>query len=127
MVLTPAQRQFEMMRLYGTLLSERDDWSGTLVLAFGEQADIVPVPVSIAGGTTLLLDEDGATAKAALRRGELDFVVHTADEALRALKNDVRQGRPLGVALTGSIPSALANLADRGVQPDCLLQGALPL
>jgi len=124
---TAGERQFDVLRLYGELVSDREDWSGALVLACGSYAEIVPTPVSIANGATLWLTEDAAEAKTAMRRGEVDFVVNTLDEALRTLKNQVRQGRPLGVALTADVPAALDEIAERGVLPDRMLQGSVSL
>jgi urocanate hydratase len=122
---TASKRQFDMLRLYGNLVSDRDDWSGALVLACGSYAEIVPTAVSIANGATLWLTEDAAEAKAAMRRGEVDFVVNTLDEALRTLKNQIRQGRPLSVALTGDVTAALAEIAERGVLPVIMLSSAV--
>ena len=53
-------------------------------------------PSSIAGGATLAVDGDagGGESGDAARR-TCDFVVNTLDEALRALKNEVRVRRPL--------------------------------
>jgi urocanate hydratase len=56
-----------------------------------------------------------------MRRGELDFVVNTLDEALRTLKNQIRQGRPLGVALLDDVAAALAEMVERGVLPEIML------
>ena len=56
--------------------------------------------------------------KSAQRAGYLDFVVNTLDEALRALKNEVRQKRPLSVGLIADVQATLAEMAERGVQPD---------
>lgn len=118
---TVSERQFDVLRLYGELIAEREDWSGALVLAVGRHADIVPTAVSIANGTSLWLTDDAADAKTAMRRGEVDFVVNTLDEALRTLKNQIRQGRPLGVALLSDPTAALAEIAERGILPDIML------
>ncbi len=56
--------------------------------------------------------------KAAMRAGALDFVVNTLDEALRALKNQVRLRRPVGVGLVADVDATLAEMVERGVQPD---------
>jgi len=119
-------RQLETLRIYGGLVEERDDWGGGLVLCCGEgcAASGVPVAVSIAGGATLMLDGDAGAVKAAMRRGEVDFVVNTLDEALRALKNEVRMRRSLSVGLTTEVSAALREMVERGVQPDLLLIGA---
>ncbi|MGP8260381.1 MAG: hypothetical protein ACLQM6_10565 [Acidobacteriaceae bacterium] len=119
-------RQLETLRVYGKLVGERDDWGGGLVLCCGEgcAASGVPAAVSIAGGATLAVDGDAGAVKAAMRRGELDFVVNTLDEALRALKNEVRVRRPLSVGLTADVDAVLREMVERGVLPDLLLIGA---
>ncbi len=122
-----SQRQFDVLRLYGDLVSDREDWSGALVLACGPYAEIVPTAVSIANGTTLWLTDAAADAKVAMRRGAVDFVVNSLDEALRTLKNQIRQGRPLGVALTGEVAAVLAEMVERGVLPDRMFGGAAVL
>ncbi|MGD0888471.1 MAG: hypothetical protein ABR889_04415 [Acidobacteriaceae bacterium] len=121
-----SEHQLETLRLYGALIEEREDWGGGLVLCCGEgcAASGVPASVSIAGGVTLALDSDGSAVKAAMRRGELDFVVNTLDEALRALKNEVRVRRPLSVGLIADVDVVLREMVERGVLPDLLLIGA---
>ena len=121
-----SDRQLETLRLYGRLVEEREDWGGGLVLSCGEgcAASGVSAAVSIAGGATLAIDADAAAVKAAMRRGELDFVVNTLDEALRALKNEVRLRRPLSVGLTVELGGALNEMVERGVLPDLLMMGA---
>jgi urocanate hydratase len=74
--------------------------------------------VSIAGGTSLLLDPDTAAVKSVFRQGGVDFVVNTLDEALRVLKNEIRKHRPVSVALEGALQPALPELRERGVLPD---------
>ena len=104
----------------------REDWGGRLVLCCGEgcAASGVPAAVSIAGGATLAVDGDAAAVKAAMRRGELDFVVNTLDEALRALKNEVRVRRPLERGADRGCGCVLREMVERGVLPDLLLIGA---
>ena len=121
-----SEHQLETLRLYGALVEVREDWGGRLVLSCGEgcAASGVPAAVSIAGGATLAVDGDAAEVKAAMRRGEVDFVVNTLDEALRALKNEVRVRRPLSVGLIADVDAVLREMVERGVQPDLLLIGA---
>ena len=121
-----SEHQLETLRLYGELVEVREDWGGRLALCCGEgcAASGAPAAGSIAGGATLALDGDAAEVKAAMRRGELDFVVNTLDEALRALKNEVRVRRPLSVGLIAEGDAALREMVERGVQPDLLLIGA---
>jgi len=111
------------MRLYRWLTHQRDDWGGKLVLLSGPGCAQTGAPpaVSIASGTALALDSDSATMKAAQRAGHLDFVVNSLDEALRALKNEVRQRRPLSVGLIADVTATLAEMDERGIVPDLQL------
>jgi len=113
-----ADAQLVTLRLYGALCSLREDWGGALVVACGESATLAAAAVGIAGGVCLVLSEDAAAMKAALRRGELDFVVNTLDEALRTMKNEVRQKRALAVGCVGNVAAVLAEMVERGVQPE---------
>lgn len=112
------------MRVYGQLLTEaepeRTNWPGKLVLmaGAGSTGKGTIAAASIAGAATLAIDNDRAAVRAALREGEVDFVVNTLDEALRVLKNQLRLRRPLGVALTAQPEPALAEARERGLQPD---------
>lgn len=112
--------QHEALRIYKTLIDLRSDWSGRLVLCCGPECaqSGVPTAVSIAGGTTLAIDSDAAAMKSAMRAGYLDFVVNTLDEALRTLKNEIRQKRPLSVGLIVDVNAALNEMVERGLQPD---------
>jgi urocanate hydratase len=118
--------QLQTMRLYRALVESREDWGGALVLCSGAgcAASGIPVAASVAGAATLAIDADSEAMKAALRRGELDFVVNTLDEALRTLKNQIRLKRPLSVGLIADVEATLAELTSRGVQPDVMLDPA---
>ena len=112
--------QHQTLRLYGELAARRESWAGQLVFAYGAGASAtgLPAAVSIAGGTSLLLDPDTAAVKSVFRQGGVDFVVNTLDEALRVLKNEIRKHRPLSVALDGPAQPAIAEMRERGVLPD---------
>lgn len=112
--------QHETMRIYQTLVDLREDWGGALVLCCGSGCaqSGVPAAVSIAGGATLAIDSDAAAMKSAMRAGYLDFVVNTLDEALRTLKNEIRQHRPLSVGVISNVEATLAEMVERGLQPD---------
>jgi len=112
--------QHEAMLIYKTLIDLREDWSGCLVLCCGSGcADAgTPAAVSIAGGALLAIDSDAAAMKSAMRAGYLDFVVSTLDEALRTLKNEIRQKRPLSVGLIAPVEPTLDEIVERGLQPD---------
>jgi hypothetical protein len=116
----PTNPQIQTLRLYAELISRRESLAGTLTFAHGSgsSATGLPAAVSIAGGTTLLLDPDTATVKSIFRTGGLDFIVNTLDEAVRVLKNEVRKHTPLSVALTADPAAVIAEMQERGIQPD---------
>ncbi|HEV2645831.1 MAG TPA: hypothetical protein VGU46_05635 [Acidobacteriaceae bacterium] len=118
--MTTSDVQHEVMRTYRALIELREEWGGGLVLLCGPGSACGggSVAVGIAGGATLVIDSDAAAMKAAMRAGALDFVVNTLDEALRALKNQVRLRRPVGVGLVADVDATLAEMVERGVQPD---------
>jgi urocanate hydratase len=118
--------QRQTMRLYRALVASRANWGGALVLCSGAgcAASGIPVAASIAGAATLAIDADAEAMKSALRRGELDFVVNTLDEALRTLKNQIRLKRPLSVGLIADVDTTLAELTSRGVKPDVTIDPA---
>jgi hypothetical protein len=117
---SPTDPQLQTLRLYAELISHRETLPGTLTFAYGPQSSAtgLSAAVSISGGTTLLLDPDTATVKSVFRTGGLDFVVNTLDEAVRVLKNEVRKHTPLSVALTADPSTILAEMHERGIQPD---------
>jgi urocanate hydratase len=118
--MSPTDLQRQTLRLYGELLARRPGYGGQLIFTCGDacSATGLPAAVSIAGGTTLALDPDASAVKATFRSGGIDFVVNTLDEAIRVLKNEVRQHKPLSVALISELAPVLAEIAARGLQPD---------
>lgn len=72
---------------------------------------------SVAGAVCLTLEADPEVLRASMRRGTCDFVVNTLDEALRAIKNEIRQGKPLAVGLLGDPGRLLDDIVERGVAP----------
>jgi urocanate hydratase len=116
----PTDLQRHTLRHYGNLIARRESWAGRLVFTAGEgsSATGLPAAVSIAGGCTLALDPDAPTVKSVFRQGGVDFVVNTLDEAVRVLKNEVRQHKPLSVALIAPLQPTLEEMAARGLQPD---------
>ena len=119
-LLSGTELQRQTLRLYGELVARRESWAGKLVFACGEGASAtgLAAAVSIAGGTTLVVDPDVAGVKAVFRQGGVDFVVNTLDEALRVLKNEIRKGRPVSVALVAEVGAAVAEMVERGVLAD---------
>ena len=99
----------ESAELGGSLLVHAGlDWRG-LALAMA---------ANIAGAASLGLEADVARAKASIRSGACDFLVNTLDEALRILKNEIRKRKPVAVALVGEPRVLVAEIVERGVQPE---------
>jgi hypothetical protein len=116
--------QHQTLRLYGELQARASSWAGKLILSAGPgcSASGLAAAGSIAGATTLVIDPNTSAVRSTLREGGVDFVVNTLDEAFRVLKNEIRQGRPLGVALTAESAAALAEAHARGLLPDLVVQ-----
>ena len=79
---------------------------------------------NIAGAASLGLEPDLARAKQSIRIGACDFLVNTLDEALRILKNEIRKKKPVSVALVGDPGEAVAEIVERGVQPEFITERA---
>jgi urocanate hydratase len=122
--LTARELQRQTLRFYGELAARRENWGGKLVFSCGAGAvsNGLAAAVSIAGGTTLVLDPDAARVKAAFRQGGVDFVVNSLDEGLRVLKNEIRKHRPLSVAVLAGIQPVVGEMVERGVLPDLLVE-----
>jgi len=73
---------------------------------------------NVAGVASLGLEPDLARAKRSIRSGACDFLVNTLDEALRILKNEIRKRKAVSVALVGDPLGAVAEMVERGVQPE---------
>ena len=115
----PESLQLRTLRAFTVLGHLRQDWPGTLILSCGlhPQGAAVAFAANIAGAVCLCLEEDPEIARQALRTGACDFVVNTLDEALRAMKNEIRKHRPLAVGLQGNQSAVLSDLLERGVAP----------
>jgi Urocanase Rossmann-like domain len=111
--------QLRTLRAFTLLHHLRPDWRGSLILNLGldPQGTAVALASNIAGAVCLSLEQDPAIARQALRSGACDFVVNTLDEALRAMKNEVRQHKPLSVGLQGNQSEILDEIFERGVAP----------
>jgi len=53
-----------------------------------------------------------------MRSGACDFVVNTLDEAIRTMKNEIRQHKPLSIGLQGYPSTLLVEIFDRGLAPE---------
>ncbi len=111
--------QSHTLQLFTLLTTLRPHWPGSLILSCGlsPAGSDLALAANIAGAACLSIDQSPETCRAALRYGLVDFVVNTLDEALRALKNEIRKGHPLSVALQGHPATVLAEALDRGVLP----------
>lgn len=94
--------------------------AGRLLLRTGFDAEGIAalIGASVAGAASLCVDADGQLLREGLRAGLCDFLVGHADESLRILKNEIRRGRAVSVCLEAEPEECLAELAERGVQPD---------
>lgn len=120
--LQPALQQ-RTLSLYGELLCVRGEWGGKLVIAGypGAAWSGVAAATSLVGAASLVIDSDLPGMKTQFRDGAFDFIVNTLDEALRAIKNEVRQGRPVAIGLMADPTEVLAEAADRGLAASLLL------
>jgi threonine dehydrogenase-like Zn-dependent dehydrogenase len=112
--------QAEALRAFTMLALLRSDWAGALVLVcgLGARGSAVSTACNIAGAVCLAIDPRPEACRAALLSGACDFVVNTVDEALRILKNQIRQRRPVSVALEAAPDAAVGELIDRGMLPE---------
>ena len=116
---TPTMLQPFALRAFTALYQIRPSWAGCLVLSLGlnEGGAALAVATHIAGGVSLAVDDDPARLREVVRNGTTDFVVNTLDEALRAIKNELRKGAPLSVALKADPDAALKEMLERGLAP----------
>jgi hypothetical protein len=96
--------------------------AGHLLLVDGlaGEGDALLIAASIAGAASLVLETQVEAIRYCVRNGIVDFAVTTLSEALRILKNEIRKRQPIAVLLEREAAGALAELVERGVQPDML-------
>jgi Urocanase Rossmann-like domain len=109
--------QAQTLRAFTLLHHLRQSWGGQLILNIGLTDQAIPLASNIVGAVCLSIEENPTAARAALRTGACDFVVNTLDEALRAMKNEVRQHKPLSVGLQGNQSQILREILERGLAP----------
>jgi hypothetical protein len=110
----------EVFDHFAALMSATVEPGGSLVF-YGEldcRGLAMAVSANIAGAASLGVDVDAGRIKQALRQGLCDFMVNSLDEALRILKNQIRKKEPVAVALMGDPKGVVAEMLERGVQPD---------
>ena len=95
---------------------------GKLIVSggMGAAGGALPLAAGMLGGSFLGIEVDGERIRRRIRAGYCDYCVNTLDEALRILKNAVRQKQSVSVGLVGNCADVMPELADRGVLPDIL-------
>lgn len=98
------------------------DLAGKLVVSggMGGMGGAQPLAATLNGAAFLGIEVDGERIKRRIRQGYCDICVNDLDEALRILKNAVRQKQPVSVGLIGNCADVIPELARRGVLPDLL-------
>jgi urocanate hydratase len=118
-------RQEATLAVYAALAAMRADWCGRLIVScgLGPVGCAVAMAAHVAGAACVSIEPDAGVCRAAMRAGACDFLVNTVEEALRALKNEVRKKQPLSVALECGTEPALEELMERGVLPELFAGG----
>lgn len=111
--------QASVLRAYTTLLQLRSDWGGAFVLSLGlsPAGTSLPIACNIAGAVSLSIDQNPDYIRSVVRSGAVDFVVNSLEEAVRAMKNEVRKHAPLSVALNADPLVTLQEILARGLVP----------
>ena len=128
MVDSAGSHQVHTLELFLALWLARPVWPGSLLLGVG----LGPVGRALAlaslatGAAGLFLESDPDALRTAHREGCCTFTVSTLEEAVRALKNEVRQKRAISIALRGDVGANLDELVSRGLQPDVLAFSRTP-
>jgi hypothetical protein len=96
--------------------------AGRLLLVDGlaDEGDALLIAASIAGAASLVLETNVEMVRHCVRNGIADFAVNSLDEALRILKNEIRKRQPIAVLLEREPADVLAEMVERGAQPDLL-------
>ena len=99
-----------------------DDLAGRLVVSggMGGMGGAQPLAATMNGAAFLGIEVDVEKIKRRIRSGYCDICVNNLDEALRILKNAVRQKQAVSVGLVGNCAELIPELARRGVVPDVL-------
>ena len=98
------------------------DLAGKLVVSggMGGMGGAQPLAATLNGAAFLGIEVDAERIKRRIRQGYCDICVNDLDEALRILKQAVRQKQPLSVGLIGNCADVIPEMARRGVVPDLL-------
>jgi urocanate hydratase len=98
------------------------DLAGRLVVTggMGGMGGAQPLAATLNGAAFLGIEVDPERIKRRIRTGYCDMCVDSLDEALRILKNAVRQKHAVSVGLVGNCADVIPELARRGMVPDLL-------
>ena len=98
------------------------DLSGKLVVSggLGGMGGAQPLAATLNGAAFLGVEVDGEKIKRRIRTGYCDICVNDLDEAVRILKNSIRQKQAVSVGLVGNCAEVIPELARRGIVPDLL-------
>jgi len=96
--------------------------AGKLVIGggMGGAGGAQPLAATLNGGAFLGIDADAERIKRRVKTGYCEVMVNSLDEALRILKNAVRQRAAVSIGLIGNCADVFPELARRGVVPDLL-------
>jgi urocanate hydratase len=98
------------------------DLAGKLVVSggMGGMGGAQPLAAKMNGGAFLGIEVDAEKIKRRIRGGYCDFCITSLDEAIRILKNAVRQKQAVSVGLVANCADIIPELARRGIVPDLL-------
>jgi urocanate hydratase len=98
------------------------DLAGKLVVSggMGGMGGAQPLAATLNGAAFLGIEVDAERIKRRIRQGYCDICVNDLDEALRILKQAVRQKQATSVGLVGNCADVIPEMARRGVVPDLL-------
>ncbi len=98
------------------------DLAGKLVVTggMGGMGGAQPLAATLNGAAFLGIEVDAERIKRRIRTGYCDICVNSLDEAVRILKNAVRQKHAVSVGLVGNCAEVIPELARRGIVPDLL-------
>ena len=122
-----AATQRDTLRIFTALRLARPTWAGSLLVGVGlkDVGRAFALASLAAGAASIFLEEDAAILRSAQREGCCTFSVTSLDEALRIVKNEVRQRRAISVGLRGDPAVWLQDMVERGVQPQMLAASRL--
>ena len=114
-----AASQRETLRLFTALRLAQTVWAGSLLTGVGlhDAGQALALASLAAGAASIFLEADTTQVRSAQREGCCTCTVTSLDEALRIVKNELRQRRAITVALRGEPAVWLREMVERGVQP----------